>query len=161
MVCRSCCDGVRRGVWLCCECALVRERLLLVCAAALNGTATHSFERKNSTVQERRLHLLEDRMSPSRLKGNVCILPRHSMGLPLMPISWGGARGPNVGIYGSPISRVWVMFRTCLGWCRGKMARDCLCCVVERRNLISANLKGLTYSSDILHIALCQRNYDK
>ena len=34
--------------------------------------------------------------------------PKHSMGLPYMPISWGGARGVNVGKYRSPMGRVWV-----------------------------------------------------
>ena len=34
-------------------------------------------------------------------------IPRDSMGLPHMPISWGGLRGQWGGIYGSPMGRVW------------------------------------------------------
>ena len=45
-------------------------------------------------------------------------VPDTPMGLPYMPISWGGLRGQWGGIYGSPISRVWDLLAV-LRFCSG------------------------------------------
>ena len=47
-------------------------------------------------------------VSTSGLLVFLTITQTRPMGLPYMPISWGGAKGVNVGIYGSPMGRVWV-----------------------------------------------------